>query len=1173
MTIRQYRIRARASLAMVVSLALAYLGQALGLRQGDLLGGLFVLAVAGALGLYAIRSIDADDDPPLSRHQIVAVMVVILLGGAAVRFWDLASIPQGVWFDEAQNGLVATRILTDPSYKPIYISDLTQLPALFFYYMAAWISAVGSNILAVRLASAALGLLTIPGVFLLGRELFSQRVGLIAAFLLSQSRWHVNFSRFGMNGIAAPFFLVFALFFLARGFRTGRTRDFVLGGTAVGLGLNSYLAFNVVPLLILVWLAILVANGRVTFVRKFGRQLVAAGLVAFLILAPLALFAIGDRQAFLERTRTASLFTGKSPEEARQALVSNVVQHIEMFNFRGDRNGRHNLAGSPELDDITGGLFVLGIIFAVARGRQPRFALLLLWLVFLLLPGILSLDFEAPQSYRSIGVIPATSLLAALPIAYAWTVIWRWLGSISIRVLDLATACLLLLVGYANVNVYWFHQIWDNASWAEFSTQATIIAREANRLGSSYSVFMDPVFVGQPTIKFVAPQLTRELPFDPATSLPFRVPANVVVFGSDANQSWIDAVHQDYPGGKYQSFSATANSPAILYEAILDTKQVQAVQGLTGQYATGTSDDAKPVFSRVDRAIDFHWAQSPPMPPPFVVTWRGTLKAPAFGEYVFRLDGPTSARFSLDQSPVVNGGQQKSLRLAQGTHDVEVTAAFAIPSDLRLSWQAPGGLLQVVPADVLFSPPVKTRGLQASFYPNANWSGAPSIQRIDPDVSKHYHDLPLAQPFTVEWVGKLDVPTTGIYRFGTQSIDYSWLYVDGRLVVDNSRQLDQYVEGAVTLPEGLHDLKIRFIDQTGHSFIDVYWQPPGGGRSLLPGDRVFPPMAAYPERAGPLRNAQTIFTPAIASSIDLSGPALASPGNPPDDKALPPPSNLATIGTLPSANLQLSRTVGEKGNGPGQLVEARGVAVDGDGNVAIVDAGAKRVDVFNSDGKFVRAIGKEGTGDGQFVDPSAAVFDPAGNLVVLDSETSWIQRFSPTGDFIGKFGGPSAAFYHPRGIAVDGLGNFYIADTGTGRIAVFNSNGESVKNLGEHGKQTGQLQEPTGVAVTPDGSFYVTDPTAHVLGHYDQSFSLVGDLGITQTDSVNAAHVALGPDGAIYLSDPGGHRVVHLDPRGQPVDQIGAAGQMVRPVGIAVDKAGAVYVADSELDQVLVFSP
>jgi DNA-binding beta-propeller fold protein YncE len=1169
MTIREYRRRARSSLAIVVALALALLAQSNLLGSGNILDGVIVVAVAGSLLIYATRDVELLDDPPLTRKQILLVMTVIIFAGAGVRLWDLASIPQGVWFDEAQNGIVATRILSDPSFKPIYISDLTQLPALFFYYMGAWIALVGSNILAVRLASAALGILTIPGLYLLGRELFSQRVGLLAAFLLSQSRWHVNFSRFGMNGIAAPCCLVFGLYFLARGVRTARERDYAVAGALFGIGLNTYLAFDIVPILVGIWLVHVVVSGRLSFIRKNWRGLATLALFALIVVAPLLVVALTDRQAFLERTQTASLFTGKSLEQATAALVTNVVKHVEMFNVRGDGNGRHNLAGAPELDYLTGALFLLGIILALARARQPRYSLLLLWLVLLLLPGILSLDFEAPQSYRSIGVIPVTALLAAVPLATAWQVIWRWLGATSIRALDLFAGLAVLAAGFINFQVYWFQQIWDNASWAEFSTQPTLVAREVNRLGPGYTVFVDPIFIGLPTLQFLAPQLKQILPFEPASSLPFRGSANVVVFSSDANVSWINAVHEDYPKATFRTFAASPVAPAILYEAILSSQDIQSVQGLNAAYASGTADDAKHVFDRVDKSIDFHWSQTTPLPAPFVVTWRGTLKTPAFGDYVFRLDGPAGAQLTLDQAPAIGAGQPGRIKLAEGTHDIQLNAAFSAPGDVRLSWQPPGGLLQPIPADALFASPVKNRGLEASFYPNANWTGPPTIKQIDPDISKHYHDLPLAQPFTVEWNGKLDVPATGLYRFGTQSIDSSWLWIDGKQVVNNSRGPDQYVEGALSLTNGLHDLKIRLLDETGHSFIDVYWQPPGAPRTLLPGDRAFPPLAAYPERAGALRASQTPYVLVTGSSY--SPPNVAPAAGSAEAPAAPVPADSTEIGTLPVSPLPVTQKFGEKGNGPNQLVESRGVAINADGNVAIVDSVGKRVELFDHAGKLLHVIGGPGNGDGQFAEPVAATFDTAGNLLVLDSESAWVQRFGPDGQFSGKFGGPTAGFYHPRGIAVDGLGNVYLADTGTGRIIVFNSGGEQAKALGEHGQKLGQLQEPVGVAVAGDGSIFVTDPTAKRLSRYDAAFQLVSSWDLTPTDTVIAGHVAVASDGNVYVSDPANHRIIHLDPKGQPVDQLGGEGTLDRPVGVAVDSNGHVFVADSGLDQAFEF--
>jgi DNA-binding beta-propeller fold protein YncE/4-amino-4-deoxy-L-arabinose transferase-like glycosyltransferase len=1155
--LQEYRRLGRGSAAAVAAIVVAYVAQSSFIRASDLIAGICVFALAGGLMVYSIRAVGDVPDVAFSRQRVLAIMTATLLFGAAMRLWDLASIPQGVWFDEAENGLVATRILTDAGYKPIYIAGLTQLPAMFFYYMAAWIGLIGSNILAVRLASAALGLLTIPGVYLLGRELFGQRVGLTAAFLLSLSRWHINFSRFGMNGIAAPFFIVYSLLFLARGFRTRDPIDFMLGGLCIGLGLNTYPAFAVMPLLAVLWIVHKLVEGRLTFVREYGTSLVLAGLITLMVVLPLAVFAWREPAVFFQREKTASVFTGKTADQARAALLSNVVKHVEMFNLHGDNNGRHNLAGAPELDDGTAALFVLGIIIAVAKCREPRFLLLVLWLVLLALPAVLSLDFEAPQSYRAIGVIPVTALLASVPIVYGWGALRHWLGIVSTRLPATLAVTGLVGIGYANAHLYWFRQIWDGASWPAFSTQETLIAREVDRLGPGYNVYVDPIFLNAPTIRFLAPSLTGARDLVAPRDLPFHDVRNTVVFASDLNVSWIDAVRQDYPNASVTTYQATPRTPPILYEAIVPADQIGAIQGLIGAYATGPVGSSHPAYVREDRNIDFRWSKATPLELPFSVAWKTTLTAPIQGTYVFKLDAPAPSQLSLDETPFLHGGEQKSIDLAQGTHALSLTLEMDAPRDVRLYWQPPGATLSPVPANMMFVPPVQNRGLLGRYYRNPSWSGRPSLEQIDPVISTYFHLLPLPQPFTVEWSGKIDIPSTGLYRFGTQSIDASWLYVDNQLVVDNSHELDHYVEGAVNLTDGLHDIRIRFLDRSGHSFIRVYWQPPGGQRGLLPVSRLFPPQGAYPERAGPLA-ATRPFPPASSAAA-------------PTPVAQPAAGQVPV--TLPISAMTLRRTITKpEGNG-GILADPRGVAVDLQGHLFIVDAGNQRVDEFRASGEFVRSFGGPSESDGGLSEPVDAVINPRGEVVVLDANDGWIVRYSEDGAYLGRFGGPPVGFYHPRSIAVDAAGNYYVADTGTGHVVIFDPTGNLVKkvDLNLNRQQASKQIQPVGIAIDSQGLMYVTDAGNYRLTEYDPGFRAIRSWLLPAFSSVKGDHVAVGADGSVYVSDTPGHRIIHIDSQAKLADQIGASGQMDQPVGVASDAAGSIYVVDASARQVLIY--
>ena len=141
------------------------------------------------------------------------------------------------------------------------------------------------------------------------------------------------------------------------------------------------------------------------------------GVVTTLVIAPLVWFAWSHPDVFWSRLQDTFIFADKSESERLPALWTSIWKHLMMFNWRGDPNGRHNLPGAPMLDGVTGVLTVLGLAYSIWRWKDPRYTLLLLWLAFTLLGGILSLDFEAPQSLRASGKLGPTCLLAVVPLA------------------------------------------------------------------------------------------------------------------------------------------------------------------------------------------------------------------------------------------------------------------------------------------------------------------------------------------------------------------------------------------------------------------------------------------------------------------------------------------------------------------------------------------------------------------------------------------------------------------------------------------------------------------------------------------------------------------------------------------------------------------------------------
>ncbi|MEE2928072.1 MAG: 6-bladed beta-propeller [Chloroflexota bacterium] len=179
---------------------------------------------------------------------------------------------------------------------------------------------------------------------------------------------------------------------------------------------------------------------------------------------------------------------------------------------------------------------------------------------------------------------------------------------------------------------------------------------------------------------------------------------------------------------------------------------------------------------------------------------------------------------------------------------------------------------------------------------------------------------------------------------------------------------------------------------------------------------------------------------------------------------------------------------GTSGDGDGQFYNAEGIAVDGAGNVYVTDWGRERVQKFTSNGGFLLYLGTEGTGagrgtgDGQFHNPKGISVDRAGNVYVAETINHRVQVFDSNGRFLRKWGSEGSGdgqFNRPTGIAIDRAGNVYVADRDNHRVQVFDSNGRFQRKWGSEGSGNGQFDRPRYVAVDGAWNVYVSDSGNH----------------------------------------------------------------------------------------------
>ena len=252
----------------------------------------------------------------------------------------------------------------------------------------------------------------------------------------------------------------------------------------------------------------------------------------------------------------------------------------------------------------------------------------------------------------------------------------------------------------------------------------------------------------------------------------------------------------------------------------------------------------------------------------------------------------------------------------------------------------------------------------------------------------------------------------------------------------------------------------------------------------------------------------------------------------------------------------------------------------------------------------------DGTGSAaRFYYPLGLAVDAAGNIYVADEKNHVIRRIAPGGVVTtlaggsgcpGYTDGPAAAarFRLPKGVAVDTVGNLYVADAGNHAIRKITPAGvvSTLAGNGVSGSTDGigaaaRFHIPSGLAVDAAGVVYVADSNNNIIRKIasDGTVStLAGTAGVYgSADGTGAAAgffyplaVAVDAAGTVYVTEIGNNTVRKITPAGVVTtlagkagtfgsdDGLGSAARFRSPEGIAVDAAGNVYVADRAIRKI-----
>ncbi len=488
------------------------------------------------------------------------------------RFTQTASLPPEPFSDHAEKILDVYDVSQGETH--IFFVRNTGREAFQMYWtlLVANIFGTGLSFLSLKLGTAILGFLTLPFIYMLGKEIGGPRVGLIAFVMVGIAYWPNLISRIGLRFPLYPLFAAPTLLFLLRGLRTRNRNDFLLSGIFLGIGLHGYSPMRIVPFVViaafvLYWIHAQSKGAR----RELILWLVMLGLAALIVFLPLLRYWFDEPELF--GLRAMSRLSGVENPIANpplQIFFSNVWNALKMFNFDDGEIWVHSVTHRPALDVVSAALFVIGVAMVSIRYIRQRHWLDLFLLVsipLLLMPSILSIAFprENPALNRASGAYIPAFIVGAMAFDGLLTSLT---GGKMRQVLMLALTGILLFASASqnyDITFHQFNKSFRQNSW-NTSDMGKVIREFEQTYGATDTAWVVPfphwvdtrlpaVWVGIPNRDMA---MWREnLPGTvelPGTKM-FIVKANLEDLNGNDQQT-LDVLSSLYPNGQLKMFDS-----------------------------------------------------------------------------------------------------------------------------------------------------------------------------------------------------------------------------------------------------------------------------------------------------------------------------------------------------------------------------------------------------------------------------------------------------------------------------------------------------------------------------------------------------------------------------------------------------------------------------------------
>lgn len=1058
--------------------------------------------------------------------------------------------------------------------------------ARFFYLVTA------ESLLSIRLATIVLSLAALVFCYLLARQLVSNGSALLGALIVAFTPWYHTLDATALAALVFFFWATLGLWGMLHAWRQQEPRWALLGGLALGLASMT----PVVQLALLGWLLLwsLLAllpprrAAQATLTRNDSRFLAGSICIGFLLAAT---------PQFLQQSGLTTLQMAPLtfvPFE-QFAWLSALFQHGQLSATQWA--GVPPLTVLLGATTIVGMGTLLGSTFTARSGRVWGWLLSGLLIALLLFNYI----GNGPDWAESATVLFLFCVIITLFAVARWlalaTATWHTLTAPST-----VMATVTILVAALSVGPLWQlanagQTVRSNTQAAAEQAMLTEIAAlwaetPDAQIFAPASVRENPaarLYLGDAQLAQLQPLYTLLNAFYTTDEIH---PVTYVV--PNEAQSYLDLIQRLQPGIAALP-AAGAMAGELPYTVLSISRESQlARQGLLGVAWESAADGSS--TSQLLAALgplQLEPSTVPELRAPFTLQWTGALRVAIPGTYRITLDqaewrtampasesaGLPTLSMQLDNRLILDtllGVEDQELFLAKGFYQLTLLYRQPIPSEseavasvapqaFAIGWQRPDGQTELIPRNVLYNLSLPNVGLLGEYVREGGAAADTSV-----DIRK---DLVVglvasrAEPYRVQWRGQVAAIRPGEYLFAGLSAPDSatQLLIDGVLLFDTTRidgaridgaeggettaqpssqptDTSAYAEGTIYLERGWHEIQVDYEPAAGTNGgtapLQLYWQPPGSGPTLLASEYLAPSLTPLSEADRSLPLGPQLLPEAIGSDTSSDGNsnafALAYGTAYWEPQTVHPP-----VG-LPVLPMEMQWQVGSCGTAPTQLNQPHGVALSVVRRLLYVaDSANQQVVEYSWDGEVNQIYTH-----GDWQEPVDIALIDEGFPVVLDAVTQGLYNLNPvTGAVEQRAVG--SGFYYPRGLSVDALGNLLVADTGGARIVRLQPNGEPNYTFGGPETAFGRGQ-PTDL-IDLNGVIWAVTAENGRLWQPERGGSL---NAIEPTNTIHGPHLATVSNAAFLLSDPAQRRVLYLAPNGEPLAQMIQPG-LIQPTGIA----------------------